>query len=272
MERSTARLAAIVAVPIMAAPLAYMALVLQPAALFEHSREIPGYSVLSANPIPPLFDRVVADANSIVAGSEIYDPEAKTQIVLSHNHLYNALTGSVSISYAAHRNAVLAGEIDPAQRTLTWEKSGVTMNLVTTLAHELVHCLQANHHGFAELNITNRPPPWKNEGYPEYVSQRQIREHQDYDLRSSVSALLAYRGDSRLPGWIAAEDGFDRPVRYYRWRLLVEYLLDVKGLDYAEIMSDTIREHETYESMVAWHTAMADQNAQASTKLRQDSR
>ena len=260
-----ARVAALIAAPIVAVPIALVVLVFQPAVLFEYDREIGGYPVLSAGPIPPLFERVVAEAHSLIADSEIYRPEAKIQIVLSHGHMYNALAGESNIAYAAHLNAVLAGEIDTAQTTLTWEKSGVRMNLVPTLAHELVHCLQVYHHGFLQYNITDRAPPWKKEGYAEYVSQRQIREHPDYDLSSSISTLLAYRGNSQVPGWIVAEDGFDRPLPYYRSRLLVEYLLDTEGLGYAGIMSNSVQEDATYGRMMDWRRATAEQNASPST-------
>ena len=36
--------------------------------------------------------------------------------------------------------------------------------MVTSLAHELVHCLQGQHHGFIPFNITKKLPFSKKEG------------------------------------------------------------------------------------------------------------
>ena len=68
------------------------------------------------------------------------------------------------LAYSTHFNAVLNGRIDVAADNSTWGKTGVRMNMVTSLAHELVHCLQGQHHGFIPFNITKKLPFSKKEG------------------------------------------------------------------------------------------------------------
>ncbi|MEM8907612.1 MAG: hypothetical protein AAGD05_07180, partial [Bacteroidota bacterium] len=45
------------------------------------------------------------------------------------------------------------------------------------------------------------------------------------------------------------------PYIYYKGRLLMEYLMAIRGMSYDEILNDEITEAQTFTSMLAWHAA-----------------
>ena len=49
---------------------------------------------------------------------------------------------------------------------------------------------------------------------------------------------------------IRTEEGFVWPTCYYISRVLMEYLLDVKGLTFDEVMSPEITEADTLEQLI----------------------
>ncbi len=253
MKRRISKVFSFIVVLLAIAVVAHTLLALHPAIFFQYRTTIKDHNVYSAAAIPSNIDTIIAKVDSIIANSSIFDPKLETRIIFARNHFYNRVFGRSELAYATHYNAVLAGEIDVKSNTLDWEKSRVKMNLTSSLAHEMVHCLQSQYHGLIQFNITSKPPFWKQEGYAEYISQRAMREAIEYTLTKSINTLLAYRDNGAVKGWINLEDGFDRPFLYFRSRLLVEYLLDVKGLPYLDFMDDRVEEEEAYREMIQWH-------------------
>ena len=65
--------------------------------------------------------------------------------------------------------------------------------------------------------------------------------------------------DGMSPILIACEKGFVEvvkghymPTYYYKGRLMVEYLMDIKGLTYDEILKDSRTEIEVFDELVNW--------------------
>ena len=56
---------------------------------------------------------------------------------------------------------------------------------------------------------------------------------------------------------------------YFRSRLMVEYVLDVEGLTYAEFSNDRVREADVYERTISWYKTGAEQNASSNASKSQ---
>lgn len=229
----------------------HTALVLNPGLLFKHEKRMGQFLALSSEPIDSRLDPVVASAHAIIADSELYNPNDRMRIVLSHSHFYNELTGMLEMAYSNGSNAILAGMLDFDSNSLYTEKSSVRMNLITTLAHELTHCIQRKRHGMHEFE--NSVPLWKKEGYAEYVSQRDFRTSHNYSLRESIGNLLENQSLGPIKGWLTTEDGYHRPAMYYRFRLMTEFLFDVKRYSYEKYMGDEVGRDDVYADMIAWY-------------------
>lgn len=53
--------------------------------------------------------------------------------------------------------------------------------------------------------------------------------------------------------WILSkEGGCEVPNYYYKGRLMIEYLMDIKHLSYDKILNDTVSENTVYQEMIKW--------------------
>ena len=250
MKKTIIKIVATLVGTILLAATGYASLVLYPHMLFDHDTSIGNIGVLSEEPIDAEFHQAVEEAIALISLSELYDSNMSMGIVLAHDHIYHRITPNKVLAYAIGPYAILAGETNGGKNELSWDKSPVRMNLVTTMAHELTHCLQGKHHGYFTLNRAMMP--WKREGYAEYVAHGQARLNPDYSLSECVSRLLSEDKIEPVQGWITTEDGFDRAIQYYRFRLMTEYLFDVERLSYDEFIENA-EFFAVYDRMLAWH-------------------
>jgi hypothetical protein len=116
------------------------------------------------------------------------------------------------------------------RRNTILSRTDVTANLVfrdaalhdrrplsAVIAHERIHALMDRHFGdLACLSI----PVWKKEGYCEYIAGSP-----SFDV--DEGKRLIRKGQAEAVG----------PFRYFRYRMMVKYLLDVEGLDIQEIVA-----------------------------------
>ena len=111
------------------------------------------------------------------------------------------------------------------------------------IAHEIVHDYAEDALGFLTYY---RLPVWKREGYAEYGSTiAVIREDGAAGLADRIDFLLEDR--NWYPGDFARE--------YYRGAVLVEYLLDVEGYRFADIMDESVTLETARDAMLRWRSA-----------------
>ena len=119
------------------------------------------------------------------------------------------------------------------------------LNLVQIITHEAVHSqMYADHSNWGFMQT----PAWINEGYAEYISYQPIRQKTGYQLSSLVQHLATEKGD-----WLRTEHGAMTPRFYTKSRVLVEYLLDIKGKTITELIADkTLNSEAIYEEVVEY--------------------
>ncbi len=57
--------------------------------------------------------------------------------------------------------------------------------------------------------------------------------------------------------WQPPVTSFDR--RHFRWHVLVEYLCDVRGLDFAELLDDDVTQDDAWDEMTAWYSSLREE-------------
>lgn len=120
------------------------------------------------------------------------------------------------------------------------------LNLVQIISHECIHSQMYEDYSWFGIMQT---PSWINEGYCEYISYRPIRAKENYNL-SDVFVKL----ESNHDNWIRTEYNTMTPRQYVRDRLLIEYLIDVKGLEISEIISnENLTSTEVYEEIKTYY-------------------
>jgi hypothetical protein len=200
---------------------------------------------------------VLDNAMNLVQKSELYDSNYKYNIILCHNSFYNKiddrLLGIGPAARATLNNVIIKVRIDPTNNLAfaTFRKE-CEVNLTYLLAHEMIHCLQANKYGIMKFNPFRHPEFWKLEGYPEYISRKAGLSDKDYSLASEIDRY-ANLENKATDIWILAEEGgCEVPGYYYKGRLMMEYLMDIKHLSYDQILKDSASESTIYNEMIKW--------------------
>jgi hypothetical protein len=133
---------------------------------------------------------------NLVQKSELYDSIYKYNIILCHNSFYNKIGDRLlEIGPAARatlNNVIIKVKIDPKSNLAfpTFRKE-CEVNLMYLLAHEMIHCLQANKYGIMKFNPFRHPELWKLEGYPEYISRKTELSSKDYSLTSEIERYVS---------------------------------------------------------------------------------
>lgn len=198
------------------------------------------------------FRKRLDEAYALIERSELHDEDFHFEILLTHNHFFNDIEdlrgkgaiGQATAGYTTIKVPVVSKE------DYAWGNSGKAP-LTWLLAHEMIHNLQANKYGLLNLSPIKHPPFWKLEGYPEYIARQNQLNANDYSLRSEVQRyekLVAASDDMD----VEVTEGHFVPFYYYKGRVMIEYLIDVKGMTYDEILKDNTSEEAIYQEVLQW--------------------
>ncbi len=201
--------------------------------------------------------RLAADIDQRLQGSRFYDPTRRDRVFLFQDRnrykQYLKLTfqrtvpsgfnlSMVGNSYVCEAVVRELGEATGGQPGFSiWDG-----DLAHIAAHEIGHQYIADRIGDGRWR---RLPHWKQEGLPEYIANiGPIRKKPSLDLSARIGllkndALWGATPPGRRPGW-------DRV--HYEAELLVEFLLDVKGMTLEQVVSDQVHRADTYSAMMNW--------------------
>lgn len=209
----------------------------RPAPLFSHERTYKRFTVHMREEISGEITRVLDRVESLLATSALDDPDLRHDIYIFNDRrlvtylLFRDVHFGVNlpngVTYIVEADVVRdearcrrTGPLDRRRRTLS-----------ESIAHEIAHALIRRHSGRrAERGL----PPWVREGYCEYVAQGSA-----IDPTTGLALLLADEG--------AAVPGFAQ----FRNRLMIEYLINVRGLSIDDIFRDPPEFDEVRASLVA---------------------
>lgn len=235
----------------------YVALVTMPGALFERQCE---FGVLTAHVDGVDCETVIpvlADIDEIIRDSAVFDPElthdlyfAGDQRWLRRIHPAPVLTANLgwppwisqSISF---RVADWSGD------GLLHPVNGKRVRLRQTMAHEVVHSLQKARLG---VRAANAAPLWLREGYADYVADAEQRRAPGYRYEQQLQGLIANgvleveAGCQRRYGALD-EGGYRWPACYRLARLMWEFLLDRRGLDFEQVTASGFTSAELLAQM-----------------------
>jgi len=230
--------------------------ILFPQLLFANKVKYKKFMACSNYKISDEIKVVLDKAMSLVEKSELYDSGYHYNIILCHNTFYNKiddLLGSGQAARARLHNVIVKVKIDPKSDLAfaTFPKE-CQVNLTYLLAHEMIHCLQAKKYGIIKFNPISHPEFWKLEGYPEYISRRVQFMGKDYSLIKEIERYTELENKA-VNGWILTPDGgCEFPDYYYKGRLMMEYLIDIKHLTYDQILKDSVSESTVFNEMIKW--------------------
>jgi len=231
--------------------------ILFPQLLFANKVKYKKFTVCSNYKVSDDIKITLDNAMSLVEGSELYDSGYNYNIILCHNTFYNKIDDLLASGEAAAtprlHNVIVKVKIDPKSNLAfaTFPKK-CEVNLTFLLAHEMIHCLQAKKYGIIKFNPFSHPEFWKLEGYPEYISRKPQLLDKDYSLIKEIERYIELENKS-INKWISTtEGGCESPGYYYKGRLMMEYLIDIKHQTYDQILKDTVSETTIFKEMIKW--------------------
>ena len=126
------------------------------------------------------------------------------------------------------------------------------VNLTYLIAHEMIHCLQVKKYGIIKFNPFSHPELWKLDGYPEYISRKTELSGTGYSLTNEIERYINLENKA-TDRWISVEEGgCEYPNYYYKGRLMIEYLMDIKHMSYDQILKDSVSESAIFKEMIKW--------------------
>jgi hypothetical protein len=247
--------------------LTIITIVLFPQHLFAYKMEYDHFTVYTSEKIEDDIKIVLDNAMNLVRKSEMNDSNYKYNVILSYHSLYNEIDGKLlgvgPTARTTLNNVIIKVRIDPKNNTAfpTFHKA-CEVNLTELLAHEMIHCLQANKYGIIKFNPYKHPEFWKLEGYPEYISRQKQLLNKDYRLTNDIERYIDLeRNASDI--WIKEEEnGCEVPDYYYKGRLMITYLMNVRHFSYDKILNDTASENAVFLEMLKWKEIVDHVNLQ----------
>ncbi|MEM6806956.1 MAG: collagenase [Bacteroidota bacterium] len=232
----------------------WIILLMNPSLSYAHQTKLGKVDVYHEQALPAGSEALIAQAYEILKTSEIFSKEAQIQLCLNDGSNFPhrfPLRGGVAYSYW---NKAIIYKSNPDfirnRAFYEWEENqGAkrSWDLVELLAHEFTHTLQSYHNRLSPLEDAI----WKIEGYAEYISRSQRKELRD--LKENLRRLRdAQKQASTAIPWINFQDGSGVPQSYFRYRLLIQYLLEEKGLSYLEILDMNLSDNEVEEEIISY--------------------
>jgi hypothetical protein len=216
----------------------WVALVLHPQPLFAYSLRRQNLELHARQPLPPRTAAILDEAVRRLARSPLYDARQKYDVFLcdtaSTFAFFTLKAGAAGVTHpggnAFLRPANVAHDrlIDTAGRERQGERS-----LTYYIAHEAAHAMAMSSLGYLTFYRLAR---FQVEGYADHVAF----DHR-VDLTAGREALRR-----RAP-----EMDFARSGLYRKYELLVEYLLDRRGLSVEQLLAAPLAESEIERQLEA---------------------
>jgi hypothetical protein len=205
--------------------LAYVALLTWPQLLFSHEMTHGGFRVCARAPIEETAMRAVLDrAAAKIAAAGLDLGSIEPRLVLADSHRTFALVNPALGKQAFARvyamlpatNVFINATDIAGDRVRRDAPADNERGLSGVIAHEVTHLIVRERLGFPR---NARLPAWKKEGYAEYVAGESTLDH--------TEGVRRWR----------ANPNDDAAYRYFKYRMMVTYLLDVKGVSSYELLA-----------------------------------
>ena len=229
-----------------------LALILYPQNLFAKRVDHRNLRIYTDRALHREYKRIFDDALALARRSELYEEHLTFDVFLAHKSFYNALDTRVfgrALARSVDNNVILKVEVDFKNNLLVGPSN--TRNLIKTIAHEIIHCLQLEKYGILKFNPLSPPEVWIREGYPEYMVNSLEQGRTVDRLKSQVTRLLDYQKSGAL--WVEITPGQFDPLSYFKGQVLIGFLMDINEMTYDEIINGNLNEADTYDQMMKWY-------------------
>ena len=221
-----------------------------PGPFFPEDKQYGAITVHSELPIGPEIDSIMAEVLARLETVPIYDPDRKFNLCLCSTQnkftFFSRLKRGPSrlMGFNVWGNCYVNGDLLKELAVKTGGKpkymarEGSVVHIAT---HELMHGYLSDAYGsFASRSL----PEWKAEGYCEYgVNQFVAPRDSGYTIPERIDIYL---DDARWNTTASTHRA------HYSWGLMMEYLINVKGMSLEQAMADSVTKDAVYQDMMDW--------------------
>lgn len=221
---------------------------LNPVLTYANKTKHKNFLIYHNKSIEPLLTASIDQAVKLLETTEFYNNTLKLDICLNDGSIYPTIIKAIrgrAFAWGFYNKVVMQGKMNCEANFV--ELSGYKWNLIQLLAHEVTHCLQFDQLGLVKSKPLADIPNWKWEGYAEYVS----RQNEDQkDLLKNIDRL---QQTDKIFWGVTFEDNTIAPREYYNYWMLVQYCLDIKKMNYQQLLTDTTSEQKINQEMMKWY-------------------
>ena len=225
-----------------------LTIILKPILTYANKTTHKNFSIYHNKTIDPLLISRLDQATVLLETSEFYNNNHKLDICLNDGSTYPTIIKTIrgqAFAWGFYDKVVMQGTMNCKDNFV--ELNGYKWNLTQLLAHEMTHCLQFDKLGFWGSKPIANIPNWKWEGYAEYVSRQNADQK---DLSKNIKRFIATDKNN----WeIKFADSTIIPREYYSYWILVQYCLDIKKMNYQQLLTDTTSEQSVKQEMMKWY-------------------
>ncbi len=238
----------------------YLSLVFSPGMLYANATQVDFVTIHHNQALEEQTEQVVRDAIEILRQSDLYHADISIDLCLNDGSIYPKLVGNIvggtafalyNITTINHSSAKFNENIAEFQ----WEINNYELrkfNLTKLLAHEFSHNLQYDAHaGWVVKNAFGKIN-WKLEGHADYVARAYKNDGQ---LKEKIDFLLEENAREHIGIPVfKLEDGTIQNLGYYKYALVVQYLLEEEKMEFKELLDDPRSLNEQFNSMIEWRS------------------
>lgn len=231
---------------------------LNPSLSYANKTQVDFVTVYHNNDLDEETKTVINNAINLIETSELFKDEISLELCMNDDKWYPNLHPLVGqpLAYAMLNKTVIKNceALFSENRAKTqWAINNYEhreFNLTWLLAHEFTHNLQYNANSKYVISTTLGKINWKLEGYAEYIS-RAFRN--DGALKNKIEKYLIE--EQKEPNGLPVfdlEDGTKQILSYYKYALVVQYLIEEKELNFNQICELETDLGTLYAEMLEW--------------------
>ncbi len=201
---------------------------------------------------------VIREALGIIKKSALYEDGLAIDLCLNENSRYasfNPIYGQALAYAQLDIVAIKNCKLNFAKNLVVtkWPQNNFEerkFKLSWILAHEFMHTLQYSYDPSYYIKSTMGTINWKLEGHAEYVS-REFKN--DGLLKEKIKKYIAEEKIEHIGFPVfELEDGTQQILSYYKYALVIQYLMEEKELDFKQIALLDGKLETWYSEMINW--------------------
>jgi len=222
----------------------------KPGLFMPEEKQYRTITVHAETPIGREIDSIMAGVFTRLDAVPIFDPDRRMNLILCSSQDKFSFFSKFTLrdervmGFCLFGNAYVNLDFikELADRTRGRPKYHAREGSVVHVAtHELMHQYLADYYG----EIASRSlPTWKIEGYIEYgVNHYVAPRDSGYTIPERIDIYL---DDSQWNTTSEIHRG------HYIWGLMMEYLVNVKGMSFEQLMAESVNRSEVYQELMDW--------------------